>query len=154
MSTGLSHAASSTPQFRSFLEMRREELHAAEALQNIAARFPELAYIWATSIIDQNRAEIAAAHERTTYQKIVDYFLSRQNDPVATPHISVATGIARGTVGEVLYRSQRDKFEVISYPNNPNRKMWRLRQPVYERHLATRLAEAERSGDDERLASR
>ncbi len=65
--------------------------------------------------------------EPTHFESIKQYFEGRANRWVDAPTIMRATGLKRGAIGHVLYKTHRECFEQKAHPSNGKLKLWRLK---------------------------
>lgn len=90
----------------------------------------ELAAIFAEGMISQRRDKLSAdpisIPDGTTQFDRVKLLFDRQNEWRSAADISKETGLRRGAVGFVLYKTGRDLFESKDAPGKKNRKLWRL----------------------------
>jgi hypothetical protein len=73
---------------------------------------------------------LTAAESLTNYEKIVQFFLARKNQPATNQDIRTAIGASRGAVAQILYTSHSDKFERSS-KREAGKVAWQLRAPIY-----------------------
>jgi hypothetical protein len=73
---------------------------------------------------------LTPAESLTNYEKIVQFFLARKNQPATNQDIRTAIGASRGAVAQILYTSHSDKFERSS-KREAGKVAWQLRAPIY-----------------------
>jgi hypothetical protein len=64
--------------------------------------------------------------ERTHFERIVGFFQQFQNEPKTVMEISGCTGIERGAVAAVIYRTHSDKFTRVGKIQGIRGCTWRL----------------------------
>lgn len=64
----------------------------------------------------------------TNFERVAALFAARDNDWLPAPEVAAQTGINRGVVANLLYKTNKNDFESKDHPRIPNRKLWRLKQ--------------------------
>ncbi len=67
------------------------------------------------------------------FQRIAEFFVNRDNHPAHNQMIQKATGLSRGAVAIVLYKSRADRFERVDLPSKPKKVWWKLKDDAFER---------------------
>jgi hypothetical protein len=85
----------------------------------------------ATTPIARGRAKPGAktpsTAQQTHYDRIVKYLRSDANKPKSSAEIRQATGLQRGTISLILYKSHKDSFTQTAHPTKFNRVLWNLK---------------------------
>lgn len=77
------------------------------------------------------RREIAGGDEpapQTAFERVVTFFRERGNRPHKTSEIRRATGISRGALSLLIYKTHRSEFERLSAPGMSRTKLIRLNE--------------------------
>jgi hypothetical protein len=73
-------------------------------------------------------------HARMTHaDQVLAFFRDRQNEWVSAREIMQGTGLNRGTVGHLLYKTLKRKVEKRDHPTNEKTKLWRVKEGGDER---------------------
>lgn len=81
---------------------------------------------------------------RSNFQKVVNFFESRNGEPATLGEIALATGIPDSSVRNVVYVNKPGAFIQVDHPEKPG-KHWRLRtenDPPPDSSLGKKAAEA------------
>lgn len=124
---------------KDFIDSRREELEAAEQLQQISDKFPDLIQVWLADNPRRNgsgatgkaKKTRVSSGKSTVYETIAAMLVERHNKPIPTPEIVTETGLTRGSIGTILYKRFASKFISTSSTENEKVKMWQLTDVAY-----------------------
>ena len=72
------------------------------------------------------RKLIPGLEDRTHFERIVEFFQQLQNEPKTIIEISGCTGIERGAVAAVIYRTHSNKFTRVGKIQGIRGCSWRL----------------------------
>jgi hypothetical protein len=72
----------------------------------------------------------------THFQKIVRFFVGRQNEPALASQIREGTKVSKGGVSVVLYRTHRSEFIASAHPQLERLVLWSLTDEAYKTALA------------------
>lgn len=61
-----------------------------------------------------------------TFERVAEFLRSRNNEPQTAAAIMAGTGIPRGTLSQLLYRSHRDRFVSGTAAGYSRKKVWML----------------------------
>jgi hypothetical protein len=67
---------------------------------------------------------------KTHFERVVDFLTSEGNRPQSTKAIMAATGIPRGALSQIIYRSHKDAF--VSIRSLSKRKFWTLSEAAVQ----------------------
>lgn len=115
-------------------------LGAAKQIRQLLSEFPELAEELRLALACSDSpvtrparatgtrlTPVPATHASGTYfDRIKDFFEGHQNEWASAPRIGEITGISRGGVAHVLWRTHRDHFEQQPHAIHKKLKLWRL----------------------------
>jgi hypothetical protein len=82
------------------------------------------------------RKLIPGLEDRTHFERIVEFFQQLQNEPKTIIEIASHTGIERGAVAAVVYRTHSDKFTRVGKIRGIRGCTWKLSEK-FESRLAT-----------------
>jgi hypothetical protein len=85
----------------------------------------------------------ASAGGKTHYERILDYFVERNNQPATNQMIRTALSLSRGSVAMVLYKSHADDFERVPDYGMKSKAYWRIKEAVYPRLWQVRVGEGQ-----------
>ena len=77
------------------------------------------------------------------------YFRTRNNEWAEVSQIRKATGIGRGAIANILYKTHVDYFEHKDHPSHKKRKIWRLAPKEEQQRLLTPIVGIEVREDPE-----
>jgi hypothetical protein len=67
-----------------------------------------------------------SGESKTQFQKVVEFFCARDNQPQTMDAIVEATGIPKGSLAQVLYRTHRESFVTGPALGQSKRRVWAL----------------------------
>ncbi|MEM0913514.1 MAG: hypothetical protein AAGK09_02780 [Planctomycetota bacterium] len=70
--------------------------------------------------------------EMTHAERLIHHFVMNDNPWLSVTEIREQTKIERGAIAQVLYTTEREKFERKPHPRHARMKCWRLRELVFE----------------------
>ena len=121
--------------FSDLITRKRDELAAAEALQEIANKYPDIAKAWAIEHTGRNGTHPKRSRSHaagTIFDKIAALLVERNNKPIATPEFIKALNSTRGAIGAVLYNTHAEEFQGETQPGNAKLKFWRLTDAAFK----------------------
>lgn len=83
----------------------------------------------------------------THADQVMAYFRERSNEWAEVAQIRKATGIGRGAIANILYKTHVKQFEHRPHPNHKSRKIWRLAPQDEKQRLLTPIVGLEVTDD-------
>lgn len=125
---------SNSPNLRQQYERRLDLLRRIDGMLDEDADFAAKLVDYVSSRLN-SRAPTARkiGGKPTHFEKIKEYLVGRENRWIDAPTIMRATGLKRGGVSHVLYKTHTDSFEQKNHATNGKLKLWRLRREVMAR---------------------
>jgi hypothetical protein len=127
--------------FEGRIEAMEQKLQAAKTIREILAQYPDLLMELgllphAVTVSPARGASQAPTgirlKRKSNFARIRSFFVQHKNEWFEAPRIGEALGLTRGTVATVLWTSHADQFEKKPVEGSEKKKLWRLRQDVYE----------------------
>jgi hypothetical protein len=74
--------------------------------------------------------DLATKEPTTQFERIEAFLRSKGNKPQTSSAIMAATGISRGSLSQILYRTHKDRFVYHSITGYSRKKLWSLKGEV------------------------
>lgn len=90
---------------------------------------------------------VSHAAQGTHADQVIAYFRKLNNPWLEVAQIRKGTGIGRGAIANVLYKTHVDMFEHKDHPSHKARQIWRLTPDKEQQHLLVPIVGVEVSDD-------